>query len=129
MTEFRLLITVSGYCKGVVEAADEDEARAKCHKGDWRETRTNYDYELEEIEEPEGMSGSKWAGSPAHADVLRSLFYLNRALHTLPREAQVWVRLEGGRRTNMTIFVQDDELDLDTNTIMQTMVESPEGAT
>lgn len=51
MPKFNLVITVSGYCKGVVEGDNEHEAREKFDAGDWRETNNNYTYELEEITE------------------------------------------------------------------------------
>jgi hypothetical protein len=51
MPKFELLITVSGYTRGYVEAVDEAEAREKFDRGDWEETRPRLDYELEEITE------------------------------------------------------------------------------
>ena len=53
MPKYELLITVSGHTRAYVEAADEAEARAKFHSGDWEESRPKLDYELEEITEHE----------------------------------------------------------------------------
>lgn len=51
MPQYELLITVSGYTRGYVEATDKAEARQKFNRGDWEESNRQLDYELEEITE------------------------------------------------------------------------------